>query len=334
MQCVPGEVVKNLALLQYGVPSTPTLKQSECVIFQAGKAYTFSGDVFAIVDCDFGFEGAVNYKALQDVLNKYAASEKEVDIEVDSNTNTVLQVKRGRSLTKLPFDPAILLSIAPVSNPDVNGWKELPEAFGKAVIACESVAQITRGDDVLSSINITPTCMEAASTVQIIRHNCDLDISGRFLVRAGILGKLIKAELTEYQVVGEWLFLRSGEVTFAVPVYRDAFIDDIDTFLSPAKTSVEFPEELREEIPFVKAVLTKGEDMKLTLADGKCTIEANGIRGTHTSDVDMITPVEMSFRITPELLGRVLNEFPVCTISEKSGIRVKHDEFSYAASVE
>ncbi len=323
------DLTKKLTPLQIGVPTTPTLRQSECVIFQSGKAYTFSGDVFAIVDCDLGFEGAVSYKSMIDVLQKYASAEVDLDLLHD----TTLRIKRGRSQTKLPFDTTIMLSIAMVASPDPAAWLPLPEEFPKAVAACESVAQITRGDDVLSSINVTPTCMEAASTSQIIRHHCALNIADRFLVHAGILGKLIKAELTEYQVVGRWFFLRSPEVTFAVPVYLDKFIDDIDTFLQPADTAVEFPAELREELPLVKAVLGKGETMQVTLSENKCSIEADSPRGNHAAEVDMVTPLPITFGISPDLLGRILNEFPACTISS-GGIRVQNDAFSYAASVE
>lgn len=330
MREVASVLANQLAPLGYGVPSTPTLRQSDCVIFQSGKAYTFSGDVFAIVSCNLGVEGAVNYKNLMEVLRKYGDS--LVDIDLDGGS--VLLIKHGRSRTKLSFDPAIVLSIQAVPNLDPNvPWEPIPPDFATAVGLCESVAKQTRTDDVLSSINITPTFMEAASPAQIIRHNCTLAISDRFLIRAGILGKLLSVNLAEYQVVSHWLFLRSPLVTFAVPTYVDAFIDGMDDFLKPASNAIHFPEELEGDMPLISAVLGKGELMQVTLAGGRCVLTANGSGGTHEADADMVTPVGLSFSISPDMFRRVLSEFPDCTISE-NGIKVNNTSFSYAAAVE
>lgn len=326
---IASTLVSKLLGLQCAVPSTPTLLQSECVIFQSGKAYTFSGDVFAIVDCSLDFSGAVKYKDLMDVLRKYGESE----ITIEALSESVLSIKRGRSQTKLPFDSQILLSIANVGSPNPDGWLKLPEKFIEAVTACESVALPGRVDDILSSINITPTCMEAASPAQIIHHLCALDINSRFLVRAGILSKLVKTNPTEYQVADKWFFLRSNSVTFAVPVYYDEFLSGIDQYLQPAEYAISFPEGLLADMPLVTTVLDKGETMQVALEGTKCVITAAGSHGVHTSEADMSIPVDLSFKIAPPLFQRILQEFPSCTISS-GGIRVQNENFSYAASVE
>lgn len=326
---IASTLVSKLSVLQYAVPSTPTLLQSECVIFQDGKAYAFSGDVFAIVNYDVGFTGAVKYKELLDVLKKYG----DAEITIETLSESALSLKRGRSQTKLPLDAQILLTIADVGTPVADDWKSLPEKFVDAVNACESVALPNRVDDILSSINVTPHCMEAASPAQIIRHHCELAIDQRFLVRSGILSKLVKANLKEYQVVGKWMFLRSDEVTFAIPIYFDEFVAGIDGYLEPAEHRIEFPTDLVADMPLVGAVLGKDETLQVALAGTKCTITASGVHGVHTSDADMAVPVEMSFRIAPAMFSRILQEFPACTISA-GGIRVQNDDFSYAASVE
>ena len=322
-------VCQKLAPLRYGVPASPTLQQSECVIFQSGKAYTFSGDLFAITDCDLGFEGAVDYKALIDVFSKYG--DAEVDVVLSSEN--ALTVKRGRSRTNLSYADAIWLSIQAVASPDSAGWKPLPGEFSSSVLVCESVVQNNRADEILSSINVTPSFMEAASSSQIIRHKCLLDIPNRFLVRGGLLGKLLAAEITEYQIVQQWLFFRSPSVTFAMPVYADDFIEGMDEYLKPADYQVEFPSELKNDMPLIQSVVGKNGLMTVAMEGGRCTLSANGTKGSHQVDADMATPIDLTFRISPSLFQRILTEFPSCTLS-KNGVRVQNNDYSYAASVE
>jgi hypothetical protein len=327
VKIIASDLVNTLVPLQYGVPKAPTLQQSDCVIFQDGKAYTFSGDVFAITDCDFPLTGAVNYQQIVDVFRKYG--DALVDVEA---METALVVKKSRSKTTLPYEPDILLSLAALETPDPNEWKDLPSSFPDAVRACESVATKVKMDEVLSSINITETCMEAASTSQIIRHNCDMPIQERFLVRSGILGGLLKSIPEYYQVINNWLFLKSATTVYAVPIYKDSFIDELDSYLAPGDNKVIFPKDLLDDIPLIRSVLDKGVDVTVSLKEGKCELFANGVRGNHVVDADMVSPVDFSFNINPDLLQRILTEFPECTVSD-AGIRVQTPEYQYSAAI-
>lgn len=328
MQIKANALVSTLSPLQYGVPNSPTLRQSECVIFQEGKAYTFSGDLFAIVDCDLGFTGAVPYKPFFEVLQKYG--EDDVSIDVAETTATV---KRGRSRTKLPYYSDILLSIQAVDTPDPACWSPLPASFTQAIQACEAVARVTRTDTVLSSLHFTGQDIEAASPAQIVRYKCPLAITERFLVRAGILGRLVSSGVGEYQVSDKWLFLRSDKVTFAVPIYKDDFIPNLDSYLQPTQWLFEFPKELLADMPLIGVILGRDGLLKVQLENDVCTLIADGSRGNHTVSIDMGTPCNITFKISVALFNRILSDFPCCTISD-SGIRVNNAEFSYAASVE
>lgn len=331
MKIKASDFADNLVPLQYGIPAQPTLQQSDCCIFQNDKAYTFSGDVFAITSCVFPTTAAVNYKQLLDVLKKYGTA--DVDVEV---TDSAIQIKKSnskaKSVTTLPYDPNILLSLSALTMPDPNGWQPLPASFNDAVRACESVVTRVKADEIISSINVTETCMEAASLSQIIRHQCNLTLPYRFLVRAGVLGALLKANPDEYQVTDKWFYLKSATTTFAMPIYRDNFIDGIDTYLGLGENKVIFPTELLEDIPLVKSVLDKGDEVRVVLKNGTCELQADGTRGQHKVECDMASVIDLSFKINPDLLQRILVEFPDCTVG-LSGVKVQGQDFQYAASV-
>ena len=310
-------LANTLAPLQYGVPKMPTLRQSDCVVFfhapTGNKAFTFSGDVFAITNCDFPIMGAVVYKQIIDVLRKYG--EAEVEIEVD-DTETALIVKKGKSKTKLPYEPTILLDMTSVVPPNPNAWKELPDSFATAVNYSESVATKTKQDEVLSSINITGKVMEAASTAQVIRYQCALDVPHRFLIRSGILGGLLKTMPEQYQVQGDWFILKSAAATFAIPAYQDAFVDDLDSYLAPGANPVTFPTELLEDIPLIRRVFGRSKDVNVSIKDGKCSLWIKGMagEGEHKAEVDMVSAIDVEFAINLDMFEHILRESLECYV--------------------
>ena len=314
--------------------SKSSIKETQCMRFirtrnDTGDAYIFGDDVFALTDGEsLRTQGATNFQQFLDTLRKYGNTKVTIDWGGDAVT-----VKNGRSTTTIPYGERSLFSFETLPPPKPDAWKVLPASFADAVKACESVVKVHKDDEVVSSINVTQTCLEAAHPSQIIRHNCDLDIPGRFLVRAGALGDLLDAKPEKYQLVGKWFYLKSAVTTFAIPVYKDAFVDNVDSFFTPGESKVVFPKELLEEISRLKGVLGKNDDVTVSIEGGKCTLIANGNVGTHTAVVDMASAEHFSFKISPYFLERVIMESPECAVDEK-GIRFFSDTYSYAAARE
>jgi len=336
MKFVANKLAAKLKPLRYGVPANPTLPQSDCVIFQDGKAFTFSGEVFAVIDLPFPVVGAVNYKQLYEVLVKYGPAEVEI---VPDGATFEVQKCNGKSKTKFTYDPQIILSLQSVLQPVADGWKPVPAEFGDAVKMCESVVELVRTDEVMSSINVTPKCMEAVSATQVVRCRCPLDIPNRFLARGGILEGMQSIEPKELQYVEnnnvQWFYLRNAGVSVATPVYKDDFVSEMDDYLAPSLFKVKFPSELLADIPVACAVLEKKDKLVVSLRGGKCFVSANGKHGVHQIEADLEEPVqqEMTFQIAPDLFQYVISKFTECTVSQH-GIRVRSDKLMYTAAVE
>lgn len=324
------DVLNKIKVLAVGMSATPTLRQSDCLIFQSGKAFTFSGDSFAITSLDLGFEGAVDFKLFQNLLSRYG--EQEIDIDkVDAHT---LKIACGRSRSKLDFNERVFLSISAISQP-TNNWIPIEESFIDAVSKCESVVSPNRMDDVLGSIHIDIGKIEAASTAQIMRVNIQSPFNRRFLVHGGVLGSFFKAaKLTEMQLSGNWLFMRNQEVTYATPVYDDAYLD-LDSLLQPVSADVTFP-DLANELNICSVLMSKGDLLGIELDSGASLLRlsVNTKSGKHESEVSMTSPVDVKLKIDPGLFRRILGEFGgVCSLAS-NGVRVITPELSYAASVE
>ena len=330
MKVKANDVLNKIKVLAVGLASAPTLRQSDCLIFQSGKAFTFSGDSFAIISLDLGFEGAVDFKLFQGLLTRYG--EQEIDIDkIDAHS---LKVACGCSRSKLDFNERIYLSIAAISQP-TNNWIPIEESFIAAVNKCESVVSQSRMDDVLGSIHIDIDKIEAASTAQIMRVNIQSPFNKRFLVHGGILGTFFKsAKLNMMQVSGNWLFLKNDEVTYATPIYDDAYLN-LESYLQRTSADVTFP-DVSNELSICSALMSKGDLLGVEL-DSNASIlrlSANTKSGQHESEVSMVSPIDVKFKIDPGLFRRILTEFGgKCSLST-TGVRVITPEFSYAATVE
>jgi len=130
---------------------------------------------------DFPIMGAIDYKQIVEAFDNYGDAEVEL-----TATDTVLTVTKSIRKVNISYEPTILLNMTSVAPPNPNEWKELPDSFATAVKYCESVATRIKHDEVLSSINITGEVMEAASTAQVIRYQCALDVPHRFKPRFGV----------------------------------------------------------------------------------------------------------------------------------------------------
>lgn len=330
MNVVASELLARITLLHGGISKTPTVRQSECVVFQSGKAYTFSGDVFAVTDLDLGFNGAIKYSLLVDILQR--AGENTVEITpLDSKGG--IQISCGRSRSTVPTERPLIQSLSSVAEPPTS-WLPLNKEYRKAILSCESVIVRSDLDEVLSSIHFDLDKIEAGSTSQLIRIHLPSPFPKRFLVRGGILKKLFICGVTEMQLNDKWLFFKNDSTVYGTPIYDDAFLA-LDSYFQPASEIIVFPrEELLKELQLC-GVFERGCVLKVELDSqaSVCRLSSNTSKGKFDCEMPMNTPISIKFKISPDLFMRVLSDFEECTIGS-NGIHINTPFLSYAASIE
>lgn len=330
-----SELNDKLAYLAFGASKTASkLEYSDCVMFLGGKAYCFSGSSVAIVPLDLGFEGSVNYADLSEYARTSSYVNSSAIIRIETNGNKVV-LGNNRSVTQLPYTPNVVLTLDTVANPLDDEWKPIPPGFNKAIKRCESVyTREIMSDNILSCIHVTGKCVEAATPEQAVRVQCTMDIPHEFLIKFGRVGRLFGAKFPtpeEYQICEKWMFFRSFDTVFGIPISRDKFVT-LDRFFIPGDQEVVLPDAVSMDLPFFQRFYTQdGNSILLAFKGDHCELSIRARRGQHSVDIPMECPNGESYLVTPALL-RTLAKYGKCSFTGNR-VYIKTDDMDYAASV-
>ena len=336
MEFKVAELDEKLAYLAFGYSkSVNQLAYADCVMFENGRAYTFSGGTLASVALDFGFEGVVNYADFAQHIRTLTYDDPDTLIEIYAEEHAFV-IKRGRSLTRFPFAPIVPVSLETLGLPDPASWHSVPDGFKQAIKKCEAIftRQVT-SDSILSCLHVTGTCVEAATPEQVIRVKCDMEVPFPFLVKFGRLGKLFGAKFpdpVDYQVTDKWLFFRNFDVVFGIPHSRDSFVS-IDRFFVVEGDEVCFPDATSMDLHLFQSFYTQGSGSGVRLAFGgdTCSLSIKTKRGQHSVSFPLKCPENDVYIVTPALL-RILAHYGKCTFNGNC-VHVKTNTVDYTASV-
>lgn len=337
MEIKAAELNEKLTFLTFGVSKTISqLAYADCVMFNEGKAYCFSGATMASVALDLGLTGAVNYSDLSAQVRMLTYQDPDMVLDISSEGNVFI-MKRGRSVTKFPFAAYVPITLETLGVPDSQAWKPIPQGVKTAIKKCEAI--FTRqiiSDTVLSCIHITGECFEAATPDQVIRVKCPMEVPYPFLVKFGRLGQLFGAKYpdpAEYQVRGKWLFFRNLDTVFGIPVSQDPFVS-IDRFFVAGGQEVTLPDPTSLDLPFFQNLYSAGggSGIHLEFKGDACRLSLKTKRGQHEIEFPLPCPKGETYIMTPALL-RVLAQYGKCSFTGNC-VHVKTPTVDYTASVQ
>ena len=169
-------------------------------------------------------EGCTPYKSLVDILKKYDG--KNINLSVQGDR---LVIACGRSRTKLAWETSVCVPVGVVGEPKDGEWKPLPETFAESIKECEAIVDVRRECTLLSTVHVTPSYIESASTARVVRCKCEIEIEQEFLFNAGQLSAIFDYPMTEYQIVDtRWFFVRGENMMFGIPMHFEPYLAEMD----------------------------------------------------------------------------------------------------------
>lgn len=343
------ELINSLKLVKPGIAKQEIIEQSDCIIFDAEskRTYTFNDEMACFIKLDLGITGAVIASVLLDLLGKM----KDEEVSISQN-DTHLIVEGKRSKAGVQCEKDIRIPIHALEHPQKEDWKPLPETFKTAVSMVESCVSTADTDFNMSSIHVTPTCLESANISQMCRHSINLPITGSFLVRHGNLRSVTYADVTHIAETENWLHFK-GASGFRISCrkFNESYIEDFDTILEQIGgvgtsgkgmegVNVVLPSTLADSVKaaalFSKDNLTGKDVLTVSFQKEKKSImlAGEGALGFFKGRSDCEYEGEdLSFIISPSLLSEILTQHKVCTVLPKS-IRVSNDQFVFITAIE
>lgn len=312
MQCVASELyMKLLPLKALITRKGQQVPLALCIRFEGDKAFVFTGDVFGSVGLSDEIGScAIDCSLFLTVLQKYA--DKDITITLSEDATHIV-IRCGKSKTTLACEITVGLGLV-MPSVDEQAWVPLPTNWNNAVQRCEGVV---RGGttDVLRSVHITSTWIEAASQEEVVRCYVPLQVTNEFCVIGGVLKSLL--DVHSYQHIGTWLFLRSDTTLYAVVCRVTPWIDICDTLLHQEGEAITFPSELMQALQIAMPLVGADKKVCISLEGGRCTMTATTPAGMHSTECAMSSPKAVTFTVAAPLLYKVIESDLICKLYAK-----------------
>ena len=316
MKISKDDFLQSLESVSAGVSTSGGIEQSDCLVFKGGMVLSFDDEVSVRCPSKLPKEWtvAIPAKHLVEQLRKW----KEDEIDLETTIEGLLIRGKGSRKAFFQAEREIALPIDHVEQP--GKWKKLSEDFGDAIRIVSECAKDKDESLAVMSISIHPTYVEASDNLQLTRCQIETGVKKFCLVRKIALKHLPALDMTEISETECWLHFRNpaGVVFSCRKNFPPEDYPDWSPFLKKEGIKATLPKGLAEAAE--KAAIFLSEESNavgVQLKEGKLRIKGEGIHGwfSEVKSINYKGP-EMSFLVSPKLLGELVKKHHEALISE------------------
>jgi DNA polymerase III sliding clamp (beta) subunit (PCNA family) len=329
MQMQRAELLRMLDAVSPGIATRELIEQSSCVVFDDGWLLTYNEELACAVKTDLPLRGAVQAKALIDLLRKMP--DDVIDVDTDGPRLTVKAAKARKAGIKMEAE--ILLPLDKVELPD--GWSKLDPEFCEAANMVSQCASTSENDAFhLLCIHLTPDWMEACDNHQLMRYPLVTPISDRVLIRRGSLTHVGQMGATEISETKTWLHFRNAAgVILSCRRYFEAY-PPLGPLLDFDGEPAAIPGGLNEAVERASIFSSDSADTNrvfVNLMPGVVVIEGVGACGEYAErkKISYDGP-PIRFSIAPKLLTDISKRYKDCEIAP-GRLKVNGGKFVYVS---
>ena len=297
-----------------GLASREVIQQSTCVVFHAGKVFTFNDEVACSRETPLkGVEGAVKAKPLLDLLSKL----KEDEIEIEVTEEEFLIRGKGKK-SGIRKEAEILLPVDAVETPEV--WKDIPPDFTEAISIVSACTSSEESQFVLTCVHLTPDCVESTDRYQIARYPISTGLTRDMLVRGESIKKIVPLDMTQFSETPSWIHFRNENgLVLSCRRYLEDF-PDLSRFLSTDDTSpVTLPGGLAEMVAAAEIFSSEnsaGNAIAVDLRADRIVFEGEGASGWYKEMKKIsYSGIPIRFMIAPKLLLEISKKSNSCGVA-------------------
>ncbi len=328
-------LLQALTRVDPGRSASNFIEQSTCFAFRDGWVFTFNDDLCYRTQTPLPeeFEGAVQGKALLDVLSNIG--DEDIDVTIKDG-GAELSVKGARRASGIRMTSEIYLKYDSVELP--VEWVKIPDppAFAEALKrACETAGK----DDeefMAVCVNLGPDHVQATDRSQAVRFEIPTGMpAGIFNVRAKFARHIAAMEPTRVGVTDSWVHFRNKSTVGSIRRQLIEYPDLKKAFVGAGEPA-EIPKSAIEgsELARVFTADNKEDDrITVVLRAGEMTLRGMSEAGWATTQIETAykgRPLE--FRIGPEMLKTVVSRHNTCELTERRLV-ARGENWNYCASL-
>jgi hypothetical protein len=318
--------LQSLEAVEAGLSPRDSLEQSSCVVFKAGRANTFDGEVFCRAKSGLRTDltGAAPGKRLLEAVR--GLPDDEVGVSVAGERLTVAG-RHDRSWVR--FDPTVLLPLDAVERPAKADWADLPPEFADGLNTVAESAGKDEATFVTTCVHVHPKYVEATDGFSYAKYRVRTGVSGDTLIRAASARAVAKRGPSRFAETPDWLHYRGGDSFVSVRRYAEKYLDlrgHVGVRGKPAK----FPKAAVAAIARLEVFSRENADDNLITVElkrGRVKLWSLGVTGGaeygRGVKVDYDGPA-VAFQIGPATLAKMVERHAEVEVAEaeQAGSRV------------
>lgn len=320
--------LKLLSCLTDALSEREIIDQSNCLVFEKGRVYTFNDDIGCSCDLKAPFEGAIRGSTFLKMLARL--KEDELIIEMDDDA-VVVRAKRSRS--KFNLDPENRLPTKTLGS--FPKWHKLDPNFMKAIRFVAGCASRNEAKFTQTCLHMTAKYVEACEAYQAGRYHVRLPLKKDLLVRRFVLDGLDNFEPTRICNAKTWLHLKNDEgVVLSCRKYEMPY-PKLAAILKQDGDEIKFPKYLPDVTNRTEVFAQEKAErtVHVALEMNKAKISVRGQTGSHEElcRVRYDGP-ELAFFMPSDILRDACNRSNTCRIS-RTVLRVVGKNYLYATTL-
>lgn len=326
------ELQTALEIVKPGLAGKEIIEQSTSFAFKDGMVVTYNDEISVSHPVPgLDIRGAVRSEELYQFLNK--VSKDTIDISVSENE---VLLKAGKAKAGLRLQTEIVLPLEEIG--DGGDWVKLPEDFIPGIRFVMDSCSRDHSRPVLTCIHIKQELAEGSDGFQIMKYlmsdNMDVDI----LIPASSAKELGKVKPTHLALGDGWIHFKNAQDTMFSCRVLDEGYPNTEPHMKVKGSKVTFPKRMPEILEramiFTKQDQQADETMEVTLTAGAVLVKGRNEYAWFEEEAKArYKGKDVSFHITPTLLGDILNRSNTCTLG-KDKIKFEGDNWEYIAALQ
>jgi len=319
-----------LTKVKPGIASKEIVEQSDHLIFDDDKIWTYNDEVYIAHKFETGIEGAIKANEFYAMISKL--DQEELEIEQD-DSDVLITTKNFEANIK---SADIVLKVDSIEIPATNSkkWNKLPGNFVEAMTFCIFSASKNMVKPELTCIFVTDDLAVSCDGYRGTKFELDKSVTKDFLIPATIAKHVQLYNPTKYLVDDNWVhFINKENTTFSFRALAAEYPENIWDFFDIEGTKIKMPEELSDIIERVETIVVEEFEqdrfLKLTITKGNIECKGEGSLGwvKESAKIDYKKKERIEIQVHPKLLIDILNHSSTTEVGER--LKFKTDNFEH-----
>jgi hypothetical protein len=331
-----NQFIEALDELKPGLSKNALVEESEMVLFEPERMFSYNDEVAISCPFETGLTGAIRAKELYDLLKKLKKDEIKTKKKGDEFTFTCGNTKAGFKMIEDMAPPPTLAQVGKIED-----WSELPEDFTEALNFCMFSASSNIGMGILTCLRFEGKEALSCDNFRATQYRMKKGLEDGLVlyIPKGAAAPLVSHKPKKVHASGSWIhFKNEKDMTFSCRTMgAESWPEGIKGVMKGKGEKLPFPKDIKEIILRAESLVDPASAVTEKLIDFKIEKKSITCRGEGPAGwVEEKAKIDydgnkLEFKVNPLFFSQILDENQEVMIGERA-LLFKGKNFTHAIS--